>query len=139
MGHRFEFCSGDFGVGTILVARGCWAVLVEGEDFLAMICLHRVVNAASGRGDHRPRFLTPANTTAQLPPTAGGHPVSFREVRQHSCEISNSGKCPRPMSAEVRLAAGHANLVTTSIYLHVAVDDEGEVGRLFGTWGGNDR
>jgi len=34
--------------------------------------------------------------------------------------------------AEVRSAAGHANLVTTSIYLHVAVDDEGEVGRLFG-------
>jgi integrase/recombinase XerD len=32
--------------------------------------------------------------------------------------------------AEVRDAAGHANIATTSIYLHVVVDDEG-VGRLF--------
>ncbi len=135
MGHRFEFCSGDFGVGTILVARGCWAVLVEGEDFLAMICLHRVGFAASGKGDHRPRFRTAANTTAQLPRAAGGHPVSSLEVCQHTLEISNPGKCPRPMIAEVRSAAGHANLVTTSIYLHVAVDDEEEVGRLFGAGG----
>ena len=33
--------------------------------------------------------------------------------------------------AEVRDAAGHANVSITSAYLHVAVDDEGEVGRLF--------
>jgi integrase len=33
--------------------------------------------------------------------------------------------------AEVRAAAGHASLLTTSVYLHVAVDDDGEVGRLF--------
>ena len=33
--------------------------------------------------------------------------------------------------AEVREAAGHSNVSTTSIYLHVAVDDEGAVGRLF--------
>lgn len=33
--------------------------------------------------------------------------------------------------AEVRDAAGHANVSITSTYLHVAVDDEG-VGRLFG-------
>jgi integrase len=33
--------------------------------------------------------------------------------------------------AEVRAAAGHANLVTTSVYLHVAVDDDGAVGNLF--------
>jgi integrase len=33
--------------------------------------------------------------------------------------------------AEVRAAAGHASLLTTSIYLHVAVDDDGEVGSLF--------
>jgi integrase len=34
--------------------------------------------------------------------------------------------------AEVRAAAGHASLQTTSAYLHVAVDDEGEPGNLFG-------
>src|SRR5271167_4418738 len=33
--------------------------------------------------------------------------------------------------AEVRNAAGHASLLTTSVYLHVAVDDDGEVGSLF--------
>jgi integrase/recombinase XerD len=33
--------------------------------------------------------------------------------------------------AEVRAAAGHVNLLTTSVYLHVAVDDDGEVGSLF--------
>jgi len=33
--------------------------------------------------------------------------------------------------AEVRAAAGHASLLTTSVYLHVAVDDDGEVGTLF--------
>jgi integrase len=33
--------------------------------------------------------------------------------------------------AEVRVAAGHSSLLTTSVYLHVAVDDEGEVGGLF--------
>jgi len=31
----------------------------------------------------------------------------------------------------VRAAAGHASPLTTSLYLHVAVDDDGEVGRLF--------
>ena len=34
--------------------------------------------------------------------------------------------------AEVRDAAGHANVAITSVYLHVAVDDEGQVGNLFG-------
>ena len=33
--------------------------------------------------------------------------------------------------AEVRAAAGHASLVTTSVYLHVAVDDDGTPGSLF--------
>jgi len=33
--------------------------------------------------------------------------------------------------AEVRAAAGRASLLTTSVYLHVAVDDDGEVGKLF--------
>jgi integrase len=33
--------------------------------------------------------------------------------------------------AEVRADAGHASLLTTSVYLHVAVDDDGEVGTLF--------
>lgn len=33
--------------------------------------------------------------------------------------------------AEVRAAAGHASLVTTSVYLHVAVDDDGTPGDLF--------
>jgi len=33
--------------------------------------------------------------------------------------------------AEVRAAAGHASLLTTSVYLHVAVDDEGQLGNLF--------
>jgi integrase/recombinase XerD len=33
--------------------------------------------------------------------------------------------------AEGRLAAGHASLLTTSVYLHVAVDDDGELGTLF--------
>jgi integrase len=34
--------------------------------------------------------------------------------------------------AEVRNAAGHANVRITSGYLHVAVDDEAAVGNLFG-------
>src|SRR4051812_31538261 len=34
--------------------------------------------------------------------------------------------------AEVKAAAGHASLLTTSAYLHVAVDDDGVVGNLFG-------
>src|ERR1700738_981190 len=38
--------------------------------------------------------------------------------------------------AEVRAAAGHASLLTTSVYLHVAVDDEGEMGSLFDFRGG---
>ena len=33
--------------------------------------------------------------------------------------------------AEVRIAAGHGSLMTTSAYLHVAVDDDGKVGNLF--------
>ena len=32
---------------------------------------------------------------------------------------------------EVRTAAGHTNIAVTSIYLHIAVDDDGEVGDLF--------
>jgi len=34
--------------------------------------------------------------------------------------------------AEVRDAAGHANISTTSIYTHIAVDDDGTIGDLFG-------
>jgi len=34
--------------------------------------------------------------------------------------------------AEVRDAAGHANIATTSLYTHVATDDDGRVGNLFG-------
>jgi integrase/recombinase XerD len=33
--------------------------------------------------------------------------------------------------AEVRAAAGHTNLLTTSVYLHVAVEDDGQPGALF--------
>ena len=33
--------------------------------------------------------------------------------------------------AEVQRAAGHSSLVTTSVYLHVAVDDDATPGRLF--------
>lgn len=33
--------------------------------------------------------------------------------------------------AEVRDAAGHSNIATTSIYAHVATDDDGQVGNLF--------
>jgi len=33
--------------------------------------------------------------------------------------------------AEVRAAAGHASLVTTSAYLHVVVEEETHVGELF--------
>lgn len=34
--------------------------------------------------------------------------------------------------AEVKQAAGHSNIATTSVYLHVAVEDDGNVGNLFG-------
>lgn len=33
--------------------------------------------------------------------------------------------------AEVRAAAGHANVAITSVYLHVVVDDENAIGTLF--------
>jgi site-specific recombinase XerD len=33
--------------------------------------------------------------------------------------------------AEVKAAAGHASLLTTSVYLHVVVDEREEVGDLF--------
>ena len=33
--------------------------------------------------------------------------------------------------AEVRDAAGHANVATTSVYLHVAVEDDGALGNIF--------
>ncbi len=33
--------------------------------------------------------------------------------------------------AEVRDAAGHANIATTSVYLHIATDDGDEPGDLF--------
>ena len=33
--------------------------------------------------------------------------------------------------AEVKAAAGHASLLTTSVYLHVAVDEDGAFGNLF--------
>jgi integrase len=33
--------------------------------------------------------------------------------------------------ADVRAAAGHASLLTTSVYLHVVVDEREEVGELF--------
>ena len=33
--------------------------------------------------------------------------------------------------AEVRDAAGHSNIATTSLYLHVAGDDDGKIGGLF--------
>ena len=32
---------------------------------------------------------------------------------------------------EVRDAAGHSNIATTSIYLHIVTDDDGEVGGMF--------
>ena len=34
--------------------------------------------------------------------------------------------------AEVRDAAGHSNVGTTSVYLHVVVEDGDRVGELFG-------
>ena len=34
--------------------------------------------------------------------------------------------------AEVRVAAGHTSLLTTSVYLHIAVDDDATPGNLFG-------
>ncbi len=33
--------------------------------------------------------------------------------------------------AEVRDAAGHTNISVTSVYLHIAVDDDGQPGDLF--------
>jgi hypothetical protein len=33
--------------------------------------------------------------------------------------------------AEVKAAAGHASLLTTSVYLHVVLDEREEVGSLF--------
>jgi site-specific recombinase XerC len=33
--------------------------------------------------------------------------------------------------AEVRDAAGHSNIATTSIYAHVATDDDGEIANIF--------
>ncbi|MCK4342132.1 MAG: tyrosine-type recombinase/integrase [Phycisphaerae bacterium] len=37
--------------------------------------------------------------------------------------------------AEVRDAAGHANVAITSVYLHVAVEDDGTVGDIFAVAG----
>ena len=44
--------------------------------------------------------------------------------------ISHALKGGRTL-AEVRDAAGHANVATTSVYLHVATEDDGQVGNLF--------
>ena len=33
--------------------------------------------------------------------------------------------------AEVRDATGHANIAITSIYTHIAIEDDGKVGHLF--------
>jgi hypothetical protein len=43
-----------------------------------------------------------------------------------------ASKEPGRTLAEVRDAAGHANVSITSGYLNVAVDDEAKVGNLFG-------
>jgi integrase len=45
--------------------------------------------------------------------------------------ISHALAGGRRTLAEVRDAAGHANVSITSAYLHVAVDDDGTVGNLF--------
>ena len=39
--------------------------------------------------------------------------------------------------AEVRDVTSHTTLLTTSVYLHVAVDDDGSLGNLFGAGGGD--
>lgn len=39
--------------------------------------------------------------------------------------------------AEVKAAAGHRNIATTSVYTHVAVDDDGTIGDLFDFENGN--
>ena len=44
--------------------------------------------------------------------------------------ISSAGRRGRTL-AEVRAAAGHANVAVTSAYLHIAVDDEEQIGNLF--------
>lgn len=45
--------------------------------------------------------------------------------------VSHSLRAGRSL-AEVRDAAGHANVSTTSLYTHVAVEDDGEIGDIFG-------
>ena len=39
---------------------------------------------------------------------------------------------PPPERSEAGAAAGHSSVLVTSVYLHVAVEETGEVGRLFG-------
>ena len=54
--------------------------------------------------------------------------ISVHCGRHSFCSHALAGK--RSL-AEVRDAAGHANISTTSIYLHAVTDDDDEIGNLF--------
>ena len=55
----------------------------------------------------------------------GAHRIDYRFD-----EVKRTVMLTTPKS-EVKAAAGHASLLTTSVYLHVVVDEREEVGDLF--------
>jgi integrase len=87
-----------------------------------------------------------------LKPTRRGQPVNRDKIRERfrtACKplgmerlrgltihhgrhtFESHALAGRRTMAEVKVAAGHSSLVTTSIYQHIAVDDDAEVGQLF--------
>ena len=65
---------------------------------------------------------------------ASGHkppPVARELTIHHGRHTFCSQAAKLRTLAEVRNAAGQSNIATTSIYLHVATDGDGEVGGMF--------
>ena len=70
------------------------------------------------------------NTTAGSGATGGlSTRVLAALAASYQWRVSQAAK--RRTLVEVRDAAGHSNIATTSIYLHIVTDDDGEVGGMF--------
>jgi len=93
------------------------------DPFVCSVQAHRPGKALQ-RAAIRRRFLTACKTLG----SARARTLTIHHGR-HTF-ISHALAGGRTLG-EVRAAAGHSNVVVTSIYLHVVVDDEEVVGNLF--------